>query len=166
LGIGCVRAPEIVMVDRATALEQQASGSFGDVERDLERAGVAPVPVPLTPAQLEALGMKARPLTNASEQTEADRVDMLLKQHCIGEGVRGLLVDTHDDCRGASDRATEVSLVERVNEARLQLWRWMHEERPKWSVDQVRESWRKEHLGGVVCGAWVEQQGGWGEKKC
>ena len=29
---GCFKPPEIVMVDRATALEQQASGSFDDLE--------------------------------------------------------------------------------------------------------------------------------------
>ena len=31
----CFKPPEIVMVDRATALEQQASGSFDDLERKL-----------------------------------------------------------------------------------------------------------------------------------
>ena len=29
--VGCLKAPEIVMVDRATALEQQAAGSFDDL---------------------------------------------------------------------------------------------------------------------------------------
>ena len=34
---GCFKPPEIVMVARATALEQQASGSFDDLERKLDR---------------------------------------------------------------------------------------------------------------------------------
>ena len=41
---GCFKPPEIVMVDRATALEQQASGSFDDLERQLHRAGIRAAP--------------------------------------------------------------------------------------------------------------------------
>ncbi len=42
LMFGCVKAPEIVVVDRATALEQQAAGSFADVEQDLAQRAVSP----------------------------------------------------------------------------------------------------------------------------
>src|ERR1700712_4383771 len=97
---GCIKAPEIVMVDRATALEQQAGGSFEDVERDLALRAVSPRPVPLTPGQLEALGILPAPLVDHTDETEADRVDALLRQRCIGEGNDGLLVDTYDDCIG------------------------------------------------------------------
>ena len=36
--LGCIRAPEIVLVDRATALEEQAAGSYSELERKLARA--------------------------------------------------------------------------------------------------------------------------------
>src|SRR5882724_2729267 len=83
---GCYKPPEIVMVDRATALEQQASGSFEDIERQLDRAAIVPRPVPLSPEQLEALGTRPAPLVDESELTDADRLDGLLAQHCVGEG--------------------------------------------------------------------------------
>jgi hypothetical protein len=87
---GCFTPPEIVMVDRATALEQQAAGSFDDLEQRLDRAGIEPRPVPLTPGQLEALGIRPAPLVDESDLTDADRLDGLLAQHCIGEGRDGL----------------------------------------------------------------------------
>ena len=36
--LGCIHAPESVLVDRGTALEHHASGSYSDVERKLARA--------------------------------------------------------------------------------------------------------------------------------
>ena len=108
---GCFTPPEIVMVDRATALEQQASGSFEDLERKLDRAGIEPRPVPLTPEQLEALGIRPAPLVDESELTDADRLDGLLAQHCVGEGKDGLIVDTRDACKGADDAEEVQTLV-------------------------------------------------------
>src|SRR5579884_3865016 len=113
----CFKAPEIVMVDRATALEQQASGSFDGLEQQLDRAAIEPRPVPLTPDQLEALGIRPTPLVDESELTDADRVDGLLAQHCIGEGHEGLIVDTRDACKGAADVNETQTLLERVNRA-------------------------------------------------
>jgi hypothetical protein len=78
----CFKPPEIVMVDRATALEQEASGSFDDLERKLDRSAIEPRPVPLSPAQLEALGIRPAPLVDESELTDADRVDGLLGGWC------------------------------------------------------------------------------------
>ena len=103
----CIRAPDVVMVDRATALEQQAAGSFDEVELKLIRTGVVPRPVPLTPEQLEALGVRPPTPVDDTEQTEADRIDDLLRNRCIGEGRDGLLVDTHASCLGASDRGDD-----------------------------------------------------------
>src|SRR6201999_3041914 len=114
---GCVKAPEIVMVDRATALEQEASGSFDELERKLDRSGIEPDPVPLTPEQLQALGIQPAPLVDASELTDADRLDGFLMQHCLGEGKDGLIVDTHDACQGAADADELASLATRVNAA-------------------------------------------------
>jgi hypothetical protein len=167
VAVGCIKPPEIVMVDRATALEQQAAGSFEELERKLARKSIEARPVPLTPAQLEALGMRTTPLEDSAELTDADRVDALLVQHCIGEGRDGLLVDTHGACVGAADATEALELVERVNAARAQLWRWMHTQRPDASVDELRRAWREAHLRGVVCGGWTEVDAGkWQEKTC
>ena len=165
--VGCIHPPEVVMVDRATALEQQAGGSFDDIERKLSRVSIEAHPVPLTPKQFEELGIKPLPLTDATEQTDADRVDALLVQHCIGESHEGLLVETHAACVGAADRAEALELIERVNQARLQLWTWMHEQRKTASAEDIRRTWRSVHLRGVVCEGWVEEsKGKWEGKKC
>jgi hypothetical protein len=167
LPLGCIKAPEIVLVDRATALEQQAAGSFEEVEKKLARSAIAPGPVPLTPDQLEALGIKPRPLVDDAELTDADRVDALLRQRCLGEGRDGLLADTFDDCLGAADRVVVVALVDRSNRARAQLWRWMHAQRPEVTVEALRSAWRVAHARGVVCGGWTQRDDGkWEAKKC
>ncbi len=168
--LGCIRAPEIVLVDRATALEQQAAGSYDELERKLARAAMAPRPAPLTPEQLETLGIAPPSLVDDTERTDADRVDAYLTQHCVGEAKDGTLVDTKEACKGAADRAVLLSLVERTNTARQQLWRWMKARAPEpkgRSLDDVRRAWRVEHARGVVCGGWLQRDdGGWEEKKC
>jgi hypothetical protein len=165
--LACVKTPDIVVVDRATALEQQAGGSFAELEQGLARRAVNPGAEALTPDQLEALGIKPEPIVDHTEQTEADRVDTLLRQRCIGEGKNGLLVDTHDDCIGASDRVIAVTLVDRTNRARLQLWRWLAAQRPELSADAVRAEWREAHARGVVCRGWLQvEDGSWVAKKC
>jgi hypothetical protein len=163
----CFKPPEIVMVDRATALEQQAAGSFDELELKLDRAGIEPRPVPLTPEQLEALGIHPAPLVDGTNLTDADRLDELLAQHCVGEGKDGLLVATHDACKGAADPDLITALVERINRARRQLWVWMHEQRPGTSVAELQRAWREAHARGVVCGGWVEGgDGKWQAKSC
>jgi uncharacterized protein YdbL (DUF1318 family) len=164
---GCYKPPEIVMVDRATALEQQAAGSFDDLERKLDRAGIEPRPVPLTPEQLRALGIRPAPLVDESELTDADRLDGLLAQRCVGEGKDGLLVDTRDACKGAADAEEIQTLVDRANRARRQLWRWMHEKRADVSEADLQRAWRDNHVRNVVCGGWVEgSDGKWAAKPC
>ncbi|RKG89319.1 DUF1318 domain-containing protein [Corallococcus terminator] len=164
---GCIRAPEIVMVDRATALEEQAAGSFKDVEQRLARAGMSPTPVPLTPNQLEDLGIQPTPLIENLGRTPADRVDDLLRRHCVGEGREGLLVDTRRKCQAGRLSSDDVALMERVNRGRMQLWQWMHSVRPGVPEATLRKNWQQAHAEGVVCGGWVEAgDGTWGEKKC
>ncbi len=166
-GSGCISAPEIVMVDRATALEEQAAGSFKDVEQRLARAGMNPTPVPLTPNQLEELGIQPTPLVENIGKTPADRLDDLLRRHCVGEGRDGLLVSTRRRCRAGRMTAEDVALVERVNRSRKQLWQWMRTVRPDVPEEALRQSWWRLHGEGVVCGGWVEAEDGtWGEKKC
>jgi hypothetical protein len=164
---GCVKAPEFVMVDRATALEQQAAGSFDELEKRLDRAGIEPRPVPLTPEQLEALGIRPAPLAPDTETTDGDRLDGLLVQHCIGEGKDGLLVVTRDACRGGADPDEMATLLERVNRARRQLWRWMHEQHSEASTEDLQRAWHDAHARNVVCGGWIEASDSkWQEKSC
>ncbi|HSQ62134.1 MAG TPA: hypothetical protein VLM85_02930 [Polyangiaceae bacterium] len=165
--LGCIKPPEIVMVDRATALEQQAGGSFPELESKLARAAVSARPVPLTPDQLEAIGITPVPLVDQTEMTDADRVDDLLERRCVGEGREGLLVETHDACHGAADHDEVVKVVDRVNRARGQLWKWMHDQRPDLPIEEVRKRWQKTHAAGVVCGGWIEgDDGKWQAKSC
>jgi hypothetical protein len=163
----CFKPPEIVMVDRATALEQQAAGSFDDLERNLDRSAIEPRPVPLTPAQLEALGYKPAPLVDESDLTDADRLDGWLVRHCAGEGQDGQVVETRDACKGAVDAEEIQTLVDRTNRARQQIWRWMHEQRPDVPDAQLRRAWHESHLRNVACGAWFEgSDGKWQAKSC
>jgi len=167
LPIGCFKPSDVVIVDRATALEQQASGSFADLERRLARAGVAPRPVPFTPAELEALGIAPAAMSDSTEMTTADRVDALLVEHCVGEARDGRLVDTHESCKATVDREDADALIDRVNRARIQLWRWMQEQKAGSSVDEMRRGWREIHAQGVVCGGWIEiDEGRWESKAC
>lgn len=163
----CFKPPEIVMVDRATALEQQAAGSFEELERQLDRGGIEPRPVPLTPEQLETLGLRPPPLVDESDRTDGDRLDALLAQHCLGEGKDGLIVDTRDACKGGADAHEIQTLLERVNRARRQLWRWMHEQRRDVPERDLLRTWRENHLRNVVCGGWIEGgDGKWQAKSC
>ena len=164
---GCFKPPEVVMVDRATALEQQAAGSFDELELKLDRAAIEPRPVPLTPEQLEALGIRPAPLVDESDLTDADRLDGLLAQHCVGEGKDGLVADTREACRGGADADEVQTLLERVNRARRQLWRWMHEQRSDVPEAELQRGWRDNHLRNVVCGGWIEgSDGTWQGKSC
>ena len=167
VSLGCVSAPQVVVVDRATALEEQAGGSFDELERKLIRKGISPHPVPFTPEQLEALGIRPEEISNTSELTEADQVDRLLRQRCLGEGKDGLLVETPDACTGAADPERIAQLVERGNRARTQLWKWMRDERPKATSNEVRRAWTTAHEEGLVCGAWRQKaDGSWEAKPC
>ena len=164
---GCIKAPEIVLVDRATALEEQAAGSYGALEEKLARATMAPRPAPLTPEQLETLGMATPTMVDETERTDADRLDALLQQRCVGEAKDGLIVETHAACKGAADRAASAVLIDRTNNARQQLWRWMRERQKERSLEEVRRAWHGEHARGVVCGGWMQRDDGtWEEKKC
>jgi hypothetical protein len=163
---GCFSAT-YVAVDRATALEQQAAGSFDELERRLDRAAIEPRPVPLTPEQLAALGFKPPPLVDESDLTDADRLDGLLAQHCVGEGKDGLLSATPDACRGAADPDEATTLIERTNHARRQLWRWMHDQKPAATERDLQRAWHDNHLHNVVCGGWVQDgDGKWSAKPC
>jgi hypothetical protein len=164
---GCIKAPDIVLVDRATALEQQAAGSYAPLEAELTAAGMAPRPTPFARGQLEAAGIKPPTLADEAELADADRIDALLKQRCIGEALDGTVVDTHDVCGVAEDLEANLALLDRSNRDRGQIWRWLEAQRPKAAPEDVRRAWRETHLKAVVCGGWVERAAGqWEAKKC
>lgn len=179
---GCITAPAVVIVDRRTALEQQASGSFRGLEEELEQAGLVPRPAPLTPAQLGASGVRREGLeaTDSDDETgDAVRTDALLIKRCLGEALDGTLVLTLDPCTGTLDVPSVDRLVERVNRNRRQLWRWLaaqtrgrgrdqgRDQTREKPDDEIRAAWRQIHLAGLVCGGAYQVAGGaWEIKKC
>jgi len=158
----------VVIVDRKTALEQQAQGSFRGLEEDLEQAGILPRPAPLTAAQLATAGVQ----TSAEESDDAEglpdslRADTLLVARCVGEAADGTLTLTVNTCTGAMDVPQTTRMVERVNRNRRQLWQWLAE-REKRSPAEVQAAWRTVHLEGVICGGQVQKaDGSWEVKRC
>jgi hypothetical protein len=165
LGAGCIKAPDIVVVDRATALEREAAGSYPRLEHELERAGTAVRPTPLSREELEANG-HPRQILDEEESSDAERVDALLKQRCLGEALDGALVATRDRCT-VKEVPHLSELVERANRDRQQIWEWLNAERPNRSLAEVRQAWREVHLRAVICGGQVQRSdGSWELKKC
>lgn len=165
--MACIQPPALVLVDRATALEQQAAGSYPEIERKLVQEGITARPVPLTPDVLQSLGIRPAPLADEIDLSDADRVDQLLAQRCVGEALDGTLVDTFDSCREAADRALTRVLIERANRARQQLWRYLQARKPKAALAEVRGEWRAAHLRTVVCGGWIQRGAeAWEAKAC
>jgi hypothetical protein len=169
----CVRAPSVVIVDRKTALEQQAAGSFRGLEEELARAGQSPRPTPLTSEQLAAAGVaddedaREAALEDEVPGNDALRTDGLLVQRCIGEALDGTLVLTIDPCTGTIDVPEVNRLIERVNRERRQLWRWLEEHAGGKSALEVRAAWREIHLAGLICGAQLQRAGTtWEIKAC
>ncbi len=166
----CISAPPVVIADRKTALEEQAAGSFEPLTAELEQTGVSARPVPYTRGQLESAGV---PVGKGDEQlaqqeaaTDADLIDQLLMRRCVGEALEGTLVETPATCTEPIAAGRQARLVERENRRRAQIWRSLAREQ-KPTVEEVRKSWRKAHLGEVICGGQVQADGGvWGTKKC
>lgn len=164
---GCIHAPDIVLVDRSTALEQEAAGGFSELEKQLVAQGMAPRPVPLSQDELEAQGIKKPAILEEQDPSDAERVDALLKEKCIGEALDGTLVDLHEQCGLNDDPEGLVSLIDRTNRERQQIWRWLQAQRPKEKADDVRRAWRAAHLTQVVCGGNVQRDDGkWEPKGC
>jgi hypothetical protein len=162
---GCIRAPEIVVIDRATALEREAAGSFPHLDLELQKAGTTPRPAVLTREQLEAAG-HPRPVIEELTPSDAERVDALLRSRCIGEALDGTLLETRDRC-AVKEVPHLASLVERVNRDRLQIWEWLRAARPERTMQEVRRAWREVHLRAVICGGQVQcSNGEWEPKKC
>lgn len=170
---GCIRAPDVVLVDRRTALEAEAAGRFEAIEEGLERSATDPRPAPLTRATLEKAGWRPSVEYDAilamtrQEPDAQGRVDALLQRGCIGEALDGTLRSLPKRCAGAVDPAEVGRLVERENRNRRQVWAWLARTRKDADAEALRTRWRQTHLERVVCGGLVEQQQGvWGPKTC
>lgn len=168
----CVRAPNITVVDRRTALEMQAGGEYRALEMDLRRAAIPPGAVPLTRPETAAVDTSESPVDEfariyGSARSDAELLDSLLVRRCIGEGLDGLLVETPATCTGVDDPASVGALVARANRDRRQMWAWMARLRPGLADEDVRREWRKVHLSEVVCGGQVQaENGSWEVKRC
>jgi hypothetical protein len=171
LSIGCIKAPDVVIVDRHTSLEQQAAGSFRGLEEELEQAAIAPAPTPLTAAQLQAAGVGKTPGAEEVDDDEglpdALRADQLLVQRCVGETSGGTLALTIESCTGTIDVPSVNRLIERVNRNRRQLWQWLAEKAPGRTEKDAQVAWREVHLAGLVCGGQFQNaSGAWEVKRC
>ncbi len=175
MGLGalaCVRPPTVVLVDRKTALEEQAAAEMPEEERALLQAGLSPRPLPLTRSQVEAAGVggtsfEAVVQAYQSLRTDQPLVDALLVRRCLGEGMDGLLVQTPDTCVGEVDPSVIGPLVQRVNRERRQVWAYMLSRAQGATEDEVRRSWRERHFPLIVCGGQVQgADGTWGVKRC
>lgn len=170
----CIRPPDVVMLDRKTVLEEQASGELHPLENDLREAAIVPRGAELTRAQLEEAGADVSDDMISSIlqihgllRTEAAYLDDLLVRRCVGEAHSGLLVETPRTCSGRVRQGRVSSAVQRVNRGRRQLWRYLHEQRPASSEEELRAIWRRHHLESVVCGGQVQRDDGeWEVKRC
>ncbi|CCE25516.1 MULTISPECIES: DUF1318 domain-containing protein [Methylotuvimicrobium] len=170
----CISAPDVVLLDRKTILEEQAAGELLTLANALRESAIVPQAVPYTRGQLEAAGtdlshdalgrlvqLQQIPLS------EIDYLDNLLVGRCIGEARSGLLIETPATCTGPAATVRTSAAVQRVNRSRKQLWRYLQEHNPESSSVQIRDIWRQRHLQALVCGGQVQQDSGeWDIKQC
>jgi len=173
---GCITAPEVVLVDRKTALERQVGGQYPELEADLVEAGLQPGPEPFTRGQLEsggwgrqwgALGEIVQIYGGVRDDRQA--LDGHLLRRCVGEGRDGLLVATPADCQGEAAADEIAELVARGNRNRRQAWRWMGSLPAAAGADEATLSarWRKVRMDEAPCGAWRQDDAGaWAAKAC
>ncbi len=170
---GCIKAPPVVLLDRQTALEEQAAGDYPVFERDLRAAALRPRAEPLTSAELAAAGeapggdMDALLAIYGSVRNDTELVDDLLVARCLGESLEGLLAETPSSCTYTGSRAQVARVMQRANRTRTQLWDYMAGRVPGASRKAVVGTWREQHLRDLVCGGQVQVAGGaWTVKEC
>ncbi len=172
LSAGCI-APTVAVVDQKTALEQQAAGGYPTLENELDQAGLEPAPEPFAREELasgrERAGIAA--LGDLAElyvrvASDADALEALLLQHCIGEASNGLLVARPSDCIGATDAIELTRLIGRANLHRRQVWQLLAADGTA-PLDRVQTAWSRLHREQVVCGGLIERaEGAWEPKSC
>ena len=170
---GCVKAPDVVLVDRHTLLEAQASGRLPQQEAQVAQAGVSAGPAAFTPGTLAKSGWQPAPAHDAvaalyaAQTDDASVLTQWLVRRCVGEAQDATLVPTPDVCQGAIDPADVSRRLERANRNRRQVWAYLQGQRPGSSDDAVRAAWRKTHQVDVACGAWWQgDNGAWEPKAC
>ena len=171
---GCVKAPDVVLTDQRTALEQQAAGEYRALENDLHQEGISPKGEDITREALEARNPDMARSTlgevvqlYSAVQTDAEWLDELLVAGCVGEARTGLLQQLPDRCKENVDTGQLTRVVERSNLHRRQLWRLIRERDPGASEEKVQKAWRANHLEQVVCGATVQKDDdSWEKKEC
>jgi hypothetical protein len=171
---GCIKAPNVVVLDHKTALEQQAAGEYIDLEAELLQAGLAHKGEDIARSQLEqqqidlqdsSLGEIAR--IYSAVRTDAQWLDSLLVARCIAEGLDGLLQETPERCQQDVDRGELARVIGRANLSRRQIWQVIQKHQPGASLEQVRDTWRGLHLKRVVCGGQIQRAAqNWEQKKC
>jgi uncharacterized protein YdbL (DUF1318 family) len=171
---GCITAPDIVVRDRATALEEQAGGRYRDLSQALRAKVLRPEPHPLTSEQIQA----ASPGDNNATFGEIVRwaefgqdhhalIERWLMAGCVAEGADGLLRSTPGECTLAVDDAGLSQAVSEENRNRRQLWRALAAAQDGSSEDEVARQWRQKQVELAPCGAWVEvEQGKFEPKRC
>lgn len=171
---GCIRAPDVVMVDRQTMLEEQLSGELQPLDDSLRELALVPTAADFTRSQLEAAGVDLGDDTltqvtrvHAVMISELERLDGLLVRRCVGEALSGLLEETPATCSGRHNAQRTSDAVQRVNRARRQLWQHLQDQTPSAAPEALRQRWREHHLGSVVCGAQVQaDSGAWEVTRC
>jgi hypothetical protein len=174
LGLGtvaCIKVPTVLVVDHKTALEEQAAGTYRPLKEELMTSAPAAGPVPLTEPQLAKAGTPTRLTTESEDRlaTESDALlaDEWLSRRCLGEAADGSLVVRRETCTISLDVGRATKLVERTNRSRFQLWRSISTRSNNAPIESVRDTWRKVHLEGVVCGAPIQSAAGtWENKSC
>jgi hypothetical protein len=163
--VGCIKAPDIIVVDRATALEREAAGQFPKLDFEMEKVGTEARPQAISREALEQSG-HPRPVIEEESASDAERIDTLLKDKCIGEALDGTLIETLDRC-AVKQVPHLTTLLERTNRDRQQMWEWLKASRPQRSMPDVRRAWREVHLRAVTCGGQVQNpDGSWEPKRC
>lgn len=170
---GCIKAPDVVLVDRHTLLEAQASGRLPQQEAQLAQAGISPGPAAFTPGQLERSGWHSVPghdaiaALYASQTDDASVLEQWLVRRCVGEANDGTLIPTPDVCSGAMDAADVARRLERANRNRRQVWAYLQGQQKRASEAEVRDVWRTQHRQEAACGAWWQKSDGiWEQKPC
>ncbi len=171
---GCIKAPDVVLMDQKTALEIQAAGEYHPLEYDLIQAGLSPKATELPQEQLEAFSHDSKGSTlgdmiqlYSRVQTDSAWTDQMLLAGCIGESLNGLLQTTPEQCTQEVDTGQSARIVGRTNLHRRQMWQLIQKQYPGKTEEQIMRIWREIHLKRVVCGGLIQTgENTWEKKPC
>lgn len=165
--MSCIKAPDVVMVDRQTMLEEQLTGELQPLDNTLRELALVPTAQDFTRGQLEAAGVDLQDDTlrqvtrvHAIILSELELLDDLSIRRCVGEAKSGLLEETPSTCSGRHNAARTSASVNRVNRARQQLWQHLRDKEPGVAPEVLQARWRQAHVKTVVCGGQVQKDDG------